>query len=417
MLGDDHLDLIKSIQDPTREARRQMEKVSGRYLADRLVQSYIDASAVLDGQAHLGAAAEPYREAASLHDTIDQQHRRLWREVASPASLSELMGSTARDAAALAGHSIAASSLSELAGSAARDAAALAGHSIAASSLSELAGSTARDAAALAGYSITASSLSEVAGCRVSDMMTGSNDIARLAHVGANPSLAQLGQPSTDAMDAMRSYFEQVRDVATALRPLETLGSSLYEQFGSTLTARSLQQQLELHSWRDPASDWQRAFQTVVDLASDAIGYPSPDDESEVEDAESDHETVALDNKNGSAPQIDAFVLAVRFTLPIYELYGRLRKLASRVDHAAIGSMPSLERMILAIASAYPQYACELAQHAHPFMQRLIWSEAPTGSTMHGAVEALTIEDADEFEAHVQAIVKVLRKIEGSTSA
>lgn len=392
MLGDDYLDLIKSIQDPTREARRQMEEVSGRYLADRLVESYIDASAVLDGQAHLGAAAEAYREVASLRDTIDQQHR-LWREIASPASLSERMGSTALDAAALAGHSIAASSLSELAGS------------------------TARDAAALAGYGTTASSLSEVAGCRVSDMMTGSNDIARLAHVGANPSLAQLGQPSTDAMDAMRSYFEQVRDVATALRPLETLGSSLYEQFGSTLTARSLQQQLELHSWRDPASDWQRAFQTVVDLASDAIGYPSPDDESEVEDAESDHETVTLENKKGSAPQIDAFVLAVRFTLPIYELYGRLRKLASRVDHAAIGSMPSLERMILAIASAYPQYASELARPAHPFLQRLIWSEAPTGSTVRGAVEALTIEDADEFEAHVQAMVKVLRKIEGSTSA
>lgn len=364
MSGNDYLDLVKSMQDSTREVRRQMEELSGHDLAERLVRSTLDESAMLGHQAQLDSAAEAYLASASANAVIDQQ-RRLWRE---------------------------------------------------ASSLAELAGNTARDAAALAGCSIDPASLSEIAGCRASDMAALSNDAARLARLDVNLDLALGTQSSLDALDSMRSYFEQIRSTASALRPLEMLSSSLYEQFGSTLTAHALQQELGLHSWSDPASDWQRAFKSLAGFTPDVMGYRLHDSEEEMEDAESDNEIAALDDKIQDVPRVDVFLLALRFALPTYELEVRLRSLATRVDHTAFGTALTWERMILAIASAHPQHAPELARIGIPLVQRLIWPHAPAGSSAHQTIETISMEDAEEFEMYAEAMKKVLKRIEDSIS-
>lgn len=368
MLGDDYQDLIKSLLDPTHEARRQMEELSGSHLAKRLLHSNLDASAALGRQARLGSAAEACRELANLSEAIDQQHRLLWPEAASPASLSKL------------------------------------------------AGSTVCDAAVSSEYTIPPSSLAETVGYRAPDMVALSNDAARLTCLDANLDFARVTQSCVDALDCMRDYFEQIGDAASALRPLETLSSSLYEQFGSALTARSLQQQLELHSWHDPTSNWQHDFHAFVALTSDAMGNPLHDSEEEVEDTKSDDQTVALDNENRDAPKVEVYNLAIRFVLPVYELQVRLRRLAARADHTAIGITPSLERMFLAVANAHIQYAPELVRIALPLVQRLAWPEAPTGSGMCGSIETISTEDAEEFEMYADAMKKLLKKIEESIS-
>lgn len=369
MLGDDYRDFIKSLQDPTLEARRQMEELNGSHLAECLLRNNVDVNAALGHHARLGSATQACRELANVCDAINQQHHHLGREVAASASLSKLAGNTARDAAALARHSI------------------------------------------------TPSSLAEMVGYGTSDAtMALSNGAAQLGRLDTNPDFARVMRSSTDALDSMRDYFEQIRDAASALRPLETLSSSLYQQFGSTLTASFLQQELRLHSWRDPASGWQRDFQAFVGLTSDAMGYPLHDSEDEAEGSESDDQTVALDSESHDAPQVGVYSLALRFALPAYELAVRLRGLAARADHTAIGIVPSWERMFLAVASAHPQYAPELARIALPLVQRLAWPEAPTGPGAHGTIETISMEDAEEFEMYVDAMKALLKKIEESIS-
>lgn len=416
MFEDDHQDLIKSLQSPVLDAQVHLNELSSGRIAERLSQSTFDTRAVLS-QAELASTAKACRAAAALSEVIDQ-YRHSWRDAAS--SLSEMARHKASGLNELIGNNLTKHLVqdsfdvkatlgrrAELDSAAVKAAQRMASlndvaeqyrtslrDTISSASLSEIAGLRPCDIAALAGYQINALPLPEMAGYKASD-------IASLS-------------ASVNVLDHMQSHFQQIRDTASALRPMETLSASLYEQFGSTLTARNLQQELGLHAWSAAAAGWQRDFQDVVTLASGAMGYAAQDIEEEMDDAESDGDVSALDDESSDAPRLEAYVLATRFISPSYELLIRLLSLASRIDPAAIGTVPSWDRMILAIASAHRHYAPELARIAFPLLQRLDWLHAPAGPTVRETVETLSMNDAEEFEELVDAMNKLLRRIENS---
>lgn len=369
MFGDDYLnEMMKSMQNPVRDARWYLDEISGVRLAERLARETLDAKAAFDRQ------FDPMRDACralpdSYTDLVDRQRQPFLNAAAAVSAVSGRAAACGYDA--------------------------MLSHACIPCDIAASIGAAQLDWAATA-----AATLSN----------------GRLMHLDKSLDAIQA-QLAADPLDAMKQHLQQISEAATALPTVETLSASLYQQFGSALTASALQQELGLHAWDEPVSDYQRAFHALADLAAHAMGYAALDDEEEkTAEAETEHETPAFDGKDSDAGQIDVYDLALRFAMPAYEIHVRLSRLASRIDHNAVGGTAEWEPMFLAVAAAHPNQAADLTRIAFLLMQRLTWPNAILGSTAYQTRERLSIEDADEFEALADDLLRVLRRIQDSMS-
>lgn len=230
---------------------------------------------------------------------------------------------------------------------------------------------------------------------------------ANLARVGALTRPANRALPDTDFWAAL----EPLRQAAVALAPLQRLSESLALSFGSALSMTELQRQ-----WEDGRATWVRDYCSFAALVKDAMNLEDAA-ESEFDEAASDVEMRWAESPPRESPVAErVWTVALRYTLPAFELDAQLRRLASRVDPEAIGGQASWDRMVLSIGHAFPAYRHALMELAYPLLQHLSWHNAPCGSGVSDTTEALSLDDAESFEVMALEMLRVLAAIEKSLS-
>lgn len=230
---------------------------------------------------------------------------------------------------------------------------------------------------------------------------------ANLARSGAITTSANRALQDTDFWTAL----EPLRQAAVALAPLQRLSESLAHSFGSALSMTELQRQ-----WEDGRATWVRDYCSFAALVEDAMNLEDVA-ESEFDEAASVAE-VRWTESPSRDPQVAErlWTVALRYTLPAFELNAQLTRLASRVDPKAIGGQAGWDLMVLAIGHAFPSYRQELMELAYPLLQHLSWRNAPCGSGVGATIEALSLEDAESFGVLVLEMLRVLAAIEKSLS-
>ncbi len=230
----------------------------------------------------------------------------------------------------------------------------------------------------------------------------------------------------SDALAALESDFDRVKEAATALAPLEQLGESLLNSVRGSSAIEELQRFVNPMAMNSADAGWLPAYSSLAELTARAMGQlldlrtygtaeeskpfnrsPSPDDVESQSDVNADPIDEAAD--------VEVWRVALAFVLSAVELQARLARLASRFDFTTNG-LTSLDRMFLAVAAECPQYAAGLARLAYPLLQRLAWHNAPAGNLVGDASECLAMEDAEEFALLVHAVVRLLDEIEQSLS-
>jgi hypothetical protein len=371
MSPDDYLNAIESVQRPLRDAMQQYQDLDLGHLAEQIARDTMEARRAFERQIDMNRAIDA-SWAAYYIEGVDQHRRDLNAAMASSALAGRAFDALPPSAIELAAQT----------------------QAMMPSHIDDVFGIDKRTQQDWT--QITVPKLSE-------EMIRGAHLDAGLA--GMNVPLSAI-----DAVDFMKDQFEQISKTTSVLKPLETLSVSLYDQFGSGLTAGILQQELDNRILSE-ASEWQRAFHSLASLASEAPGSRHYERAEESNETAHDKPVVPLDAHDHDIAPADIYPIALRFALPAYELQVHLARIASRIDPSADGTA-TWERMILAIAGEHPAYAPELARIAYPLLQRLMWPNARPGKCVNGSTEVLSLDDAMEFEELAHALLLLLKVIE-----
>ncbi|MEZ5456662.1 MAG: hypothetical protein R3F04_11220 [Lysobacteraceae bacterium] len=219
--------------------------------------------------------------------------------------------------------------------------------------------------------------------------------------------LRALHAHPADVLYAQNGDF--LRDATGALEYLQQIDNAALATFGGDLAIKELHRQIEAGAFPVP---WHELSVTPFRDAWNDVD----------ERADERH----ADNASACAEEIGTATsaerkLASRCAPAQFELEIRLRSVASRLDHAALGDKTGFDEQIRLVATyclehALQEHGVRLVILADKLSKALRLMCAPRGSARCGGREQLSDSDVEEFVEIMQAICKILRMIEHDVS-